>query len=270
MGPTRQAEKEATLPLTIEQAPSKPNGAIVAVSMPVAAPTPMELLRIAMSQGADIEKLEKLMGLQERFEKNEARKAFVAAMKQFKANPPVILKNKHVHYPTKAGGVVDYRHATLDNVCNEVIPALSAVGISHAWKVAQDKEFITVICVLTHELGHSEETQMMGSPDTSGDKSPLKAVSSTVTHLQRYTLLSACGLAASNDDETEANGKPFIEGSEIEKNCAEISRAPGIPELKFLFGVAYGKAEELNDRKAMAHYVTAKDKRKAELQNATR
>lgn len=239
---------------------------IEAIAPPLPAMTPVDLLRIAIEKNADIEKVTKFV---EWYEKREAKKAFEAAMKQFKADPPVISKNKKVHYPTKAGGVVDYRHATLDHVCEEVIPALSAVGITHGWKVTQDKEFITVICVLTG-FGHSEETQMTGMPDTSGDKSPLKAMSSTVTHLQRYTLLSACGLAASNDDETEHNGEPFIEAAEIEKACAEIAKASDIPTLKFLFGAALNKARELGDKKAMAHYITANDKRKKELEHAAR
>jgi hypothetical protein len=227
--------------------------------------TPMDLLRMAVSQNADIEKITKFV---EWYENREAQKAFAVAMKQFKATPPMIVKNKQVRYATKAGGMVDYRHATLDNACNQIVPALSAVGITHAWKVVQDKDLITVICILTG-FGHSEETQMQGVPDTSGDKSPLKAFSSTVTHLQRYTLLSACGLAASEDDETENHGssQPFIEGKEIEKNCGEMSRAKDSSELKFLFSVAYSKAQELGDRKAMSYYITAKDARKKEFEH---
>ena len=237
-----------------------------AIERQSAALTPVELLRIAIEKNADIDKVTKFV---EWYEKREAKKLFEAAMKQFKANAPVILKNKRVHYPTKAGGVVDYRHATLDHVCNEVTPALSAVGLTHSWKIAQDKDLITVTCIIAG-FGHSEETQMAGFPDTSGDKSPLKAVSSTVTHLQRYTLLAGCGIAASNDDETEANGEPFIEAAEIEKSCGEISRAKDTAELKFLFGVALGKAREIGDRKAMAHYIQANDKRKKELEHASR
>src|SRR5258708_431708 len=165
-----------------------------AIERQSAALAPGELLRIAMEKNADIDKVTKFV---EWYEKREAKKLFEAAMKQFKANAPVILKNKRVHYPTKAGGVVDYRHATLDHVCNEVTPALSAVGLTHSWKIAQDKDLITVTCIIAG-FGHSEETQMAGFPDTSGDKSPLKAVSSTVTHLHRYTLLPPCGLAATN------------------------------------------------------------------------
>src|ERR1700739_3106506 len=78
-----------------------------------AAATPVELLKIAVSQNADIDKLTKLMDLQERWEKNEARKAFVAAMNQFKLSPPKIIKNKNVNM---GQGKPNYDYATLDNV----------------------------------------------------------------------------------------------------------------------------------------------------------
>lgn len=226
---------------------------------PPAALTPVELLRIAVSQGADIEKLKHLMDLQERWEKTEARKAFVAAMNLFKANPPIISKNHAVKF-----GNTSYSHATLDHVCDEVTKGLSAVGITHAWKVKQG-ESITVLCILTHELGHSEETEMSGLPDNSGSKNSIQAIGSTVTYLQRYTLLAACGLAASNDNDGQGSGP--IETAEIEKLHGEISRAKDIAELKFLFTAAYDKAQELGDRKAMALYVAAKDRRKTELQS---
>ena len=235
-----------------------------------AALTPVELLRIAVSQNADIEKLKQLMDLQERWEKNEARKAFVGAMAKFKADPPSIRKNKQVSFPLKTGGNASYSHATLDHVCDAVTKTLSAVGISHTWKITQANDLITVICVLTHELGHSEETQLMGVADNSGSKNAVQAIGSTVTYLQRYTLLSACGLAAGNDDDGQISGKPFIEASEIEKNCGEMSNAKDVSELKFLFTVALDKARDLSDRKAMAYYIEANDKRKKELGYATR
>ena len=54
--------------------------------------------RAVMSPDFDVVKLKELLELRERWEKNEARKAFVSAMIAFKANPPKITKNKHVHY----------------------------------------------------------------------------------------------------------------------------------------------------------------------------
>lgn len=235
----------------------KANGSELPVAL-----TPVELLRIAVSQGADIDKLQKLMDLQERYEKNEARKAFVVAMSRFKANPPIINKNHTVAFKE-----VKYKHATLDHVCDEVTKGLSAVGITHAWKVTQEKDLITVSCVLTHELGHSEVTQLNGVADNSGSKNSIQAIGSTVTYLQRYTLLSACGLAAKNDDDGQASNKPVVAVEDLEKSLKEISEAKSLETLKNLFGFAYTKAQELNDRKAMAHFIQAKDKRKKELEN---
>ena len=42
--------------------------------------TPMDMLRIALTQGADIDKLQQLMEFKERWEANEARKEFDNAM----------------------------------------------------------------------------------------------------------------------------------------------------------------------------------------------
>jgi hypothetical protein len=51
-------------------------------------------------------------------------------MNAFKANPPAISKNKHVHF-----GQTTYDHATLDHVTDTIIQALSKHGISHRWEV---------------------------------------------------------------------------------------------------------------------------------------
>ena len=63
-----------------------------AIPLPQQAATPSVLLAMAVQQGADLDRLERLMALQERWEANEARTAFVAAMTAFKAEPLEIFK----------------------------------------------------------------------------------------------------------------------------------------------------------------------------------
>lgn len=228
--------------------------------------TPVELIRIAVSQNADIEKLSKLMDLQERWEAREARKAFNAAMSQFKSNPPDIHKNKEVRFGNTA-----YKHATLDHVSEVITKGLSAVGITHAWKVSQAADLITVSCVLTHEMGHSEETQLMGVADNSGSKNSIQAIGSTVTYLQRYTLLAACGLAASNDNDGQGDTrKPVVAAEKIEEYIRQMTEVETMKDLQTVFAKAYSEAQGMNDREAMAHYIKAKDARKKELEHANR
>lgn len=173
--------------------------------VPLPEATPMQMLAIAVQQGADLAKLEKLMELQERWEKNQARKAYVAAMAAFKANPPTILKNKHVSFNLKTGGRTEYNHATHDEVTNKIITAMAPHGLSHNWTVRQEGNMVFVKCTITHELGYSESTEMFGPPDTTGTKSAIQAIASTTTLLQRYTLLSISGLTSQEVSANDAD-----------------------------------------------------------------
>lgn len=178
------------------------SGAVVMVE-PV---TPMIMLQMALTRGASIEQMQQLMDLQERHERNEARKAFVVALNQFKANPPEITKNKLVSFATSKGRT-EYKHATLDQVSGIIGAALAKVGISHRWQVEQlEGGRIRVTCILTHALGHTESVPLVASPDDSGGKNSIQGVGSTVTYLQRYTLLAATGMAVRDGSDDDATG----------------------------------------------------------------
>lgn len=220
--------------------------------------TPAELIRIAVSQNADIDKLAKLMDLQERWERNEAKKAFISALNAFKANPPNIIKNGSVSF-----GDTSYKYATLDHVCDEVTKALSRHGITHRWKVEQDKDLITVTCILTHELGHSEETKLQGSPDNSGKKNSIQSIGSTVTYLQRYTLMAATGLAAANGDD---DGRGASKLPDLEERLRALEACATLEELSRIFKNMYKDAVTCKDFEAQKRIVAVKDKRKRELQ----
>ena len=58
--------------------------------------TPAEMLNTALTRDAGIDVIERLMGLYERWQKNEAKKAFDNAMADAKAEFPKIKKKKKV------------------------------------------------------------------------------------------------------------------------------------------------------------------------------
>jgi len=240
-------------------------------ALTVSSPTPMDLLQIAVSQNLDVDKLQKLMELQLTWEKNEARKAFVEAMNRFKSNPPQIIKNKHVKF-----GQTEYDHATLDHVCKAAMEGLSKVGISHRWHVTQGDSLIKVTCVLTHEQGHSEETTLQGPTDTSGSKNAIQAIGSTVTYLQRYTLLAATGLAAGNDDDGNSAGPATSDQSKQIPDERYVELRDGIEnagnqqELEKLYKVACDEARSIGDSASLKDFQKAKNKAYTRLHNASR
>jgi hypothetical protein len=168
--------------------------------------TPTMMLAMAVERGASLEYIEKLMALQERWEANEARKAFTVAMTDFKAEPLEIFKRKAVGYATKEGDFVGYKHAELSDVADVVVPAMARHGLSHRWDVKQESARVIVTCTVTHRMGHSESVTMDAAPDDSGKKNKIQQIASSVTYLQRYTLLAIVGLATKNEDDDGAGG----------------------------------------------------------------
>lgn len=167
--------------------------------------TPMDMLDRAVAQGANVETLEKLMALQERWEKTQARKAFDDAMSAAKAEIPVIFKNRVVDFTGKTGIRTNYRHEDMAGIARTVDPILSKHGLSYRFRTTSNPtEPVTVTCIVSHRLGHSEENTLSAGRDESGNKNAIQAVGSTVTFLQRYTLKAALGLAASADDDGKA------------------------------------------------------------------
>jgi hypothetical protein len=168
--------------------------------------SPAALMMVAIEKNLDLDKVEKAMALQERWEANEARKAYHGAMAGFKADPPEIDKDRHVKFQTSKG-LTEYNHASLANVTGKINSALSQHGLSAAWKVSQAERIITVTCTITHRLGHSESTSLSAAPDDSGSKNPIQAVGSTISYLERYTLLALTGLATHDmDDDGKETG----------------------------------------------------------------
>lgn len=165
--------------------------------VPAAPLTPMEMLDRAISGGASADTLEKLMALQERWEAAQAKKAFDSAMATVKSKLPTIIKTKKV----TGGGGYGFKHETLTGIARQIDPILAEHGLSYRFRTASDATTVTVICVMSHQLGHSEETSLTGPHDKSGGKNSIQAVGSAVTYLERYSLKAALGLAAADDDD---------------------------------------------------------------------
>lgn len=160
--------------------------------------SPMEMLSVALESGKPPETIDKFMQLAERWDKNQARKAFDQAIAHAKAEIPVVIKSAKGHNEKK--------YADFAAIARAVDPIISKFGLSYRFRTVQDDK-IKVTCVLSHEAGHYEETTLAGPADTTGSKNAIQAIGSTLTYLQRYSLVQALGLAAAEDDDGKAAGQ---------------------------------------------------------------
>lgn len=157
----------------------------------VAVNQPMQLLEMAIQSNADVEKLEKLMALQERWNEQQAKKSFLSAMANFQSKCPDIVKAKQGH---------NYKYAPLSDIITQVRGLLADSGLSYRFEQSHDNHVLSVTCIISHVDGHSEKTTMIGDPDTSGSKNAIQAVGSAVQYLMRYTFVGALGIATADED----------------------------------------------------------------------
>lgn len=194
------ATEEMTLidvPVQQQAVPAVQQGGVLAPNSPAA------MMMAAMAQGASLEQVEKMMDLQDRWEKKEAEKAYNAAFAAFKSEAVRIVQGRTV----TDGPLKGRAYAELHDVVKAVTPALSRHGLSASWKLSKDEpQWIEITCVLKHIGGHSESVSMGGAPDTGGAKNQLQARASTKSYLERYTLKAICGVAEGGDDDDGDGG----------------------------------------------------------------
>ena len=197
--------------------------------------TPMQMLNTAVSQGADLDKLEKLMNLQERWENSEAKKAFNEALAGFQAELGPIIKKREGH---------NCSYADIDDIAQAIRPILDAFGLAYRFEQFQENNAITVTCIVTHTKGHRESATLTALSDTSGGKNAIQAMASTVTYLRRYTLTGALGITTGSDDND--GGKPAVSVDElIEYNQTVRDEFPSIAAVKIALADGnYSSAKE--------------------------
>ena len=186
--------------------------------------TPSDMLQIAVEQGADLDKLEKLMELQEIWEASQAKKVYISAMAKFKSSCPPIQKTKKGHNCLYSG---------LAESIETIKPSLSENGLSHSWNTEQSESMIKVTCIITHEGGHQESTSLKSTPETSGSKNSIQSIGSAVSYLERYTLFAILGLASSDQDtdgKDPGNNQPVFISEEQIEDLKKASIVAGVDE----------------------------------------
>jgi len=232
------------------------------VHVPAEGNTMMAMLANAVNKGMSVETIRELRAIQKEYEADQARKAFMVAMSEFKANPPKVVKDME-------NKQFNSRYATIE-AWLPVIEELGKHGISSSYEysITPDKRE-RVTCILTHTLGHSERASAEGLPDTSGKKNPLQEMKSTRTYLRIETLAAVTGLTASgtNDD---GNGAGFRMGDVMDESklcdfLAAIETASNKAEVGKVYLIAIQEASHLKDQEAMDRLNAKKDAALAKL-----
>lgn len=242
----------------------------------------MEMLQEEFRKAPTVELAQQIVELQKAaFENEVARQRFQweaqnredvvrfgVAMTKFKDNVPKIIRNRPIN--DKSGNKM-YDAVALEDVAGPIMAELSKLRITYRFKTTDLPDGRTrVTCYLRLEgTAYEEEGSSLAAPvDTSGGKDALKGVGSTVSYLEKYTLLASCGVHVhGHDPEATEVG---VTNEQAADWVAAIQDG-GTPEATFeqwVKAINLAKSTKPVDYKAMTIFTEARDERLKQLRRA--
>lgn len=243
------------------------------IEMPITAqmekkPDDAFMVMVDKLKGMPPEAISSVLDSYERYLSIQAKQAYETAMAAFKKNIPQIVKRKIADM----NGKYSYNYADLAmDVCDKLDPILEAHGFRYSWTTRPNEKGVMAVCIITHLQGHSEETVLPPAPhDNSGGKNALQAIGSTLSYLQRYSILMALGIAARGVDKDGATQAPKAAGgkmeeSELRERDEHFDACLTYQEVDAHYKNSFEEAHKLKDQNAKDTFIAAKKRAYARL-----
>lgn len=152
--------------------------------------------RLALDPRCDMEKLERLMALQERMEAKSALEAFNAAFAEMQCEMPSVEKRTENTHTKK-------KYADLDDINAMVRPVMAKFGFGVSFKIVNQAGGVSVTGILMHKAGHREETTMLLPLDAGAGRSAVQSVGSTTTYGKRYVMCALLNITSGEDNDND-------------------------------------------------------------------
>lgn len=165
--------------------------------------------RLASDPNVSVEKLERLIAMNERVLAHNAKSAFDAAFAVMQPKIPQIDEKGAIK---GRGGEVRSTYARLEDIHDVVKPILATHGFAmrHRTEWPEGKDgTIRIIGILSHRDGHSEESTFEAPMDRSEFRTDIQSMGSTVSYGRRYTTLDLLNISTRGMDvDGSKSGRP--------------------------------------------------------------
>jgi hypothetical protein len=152
--------------------------------------------RLARDQAVDVDKLERLIAMQERILAHNAEAAFNVAFTNMLPHIPTVVERARTDKTS---------YATLEDIIEAVRPVLGKHGFSLAFRTEwPDAKTVKVFGILTHNEGHARQSEFLSAADQTGSKNAIQALGSAVSYGKRYTAKDLlCIVTREEDDDAD-------------------------------------------------------------------
>lgn len=188
--------------------------------------------RAATNPNVDIDKMERLLEMQERIMARDARAAYASALAAMAPELPVIAERGGIK---DRGGNVQSTYALWEDINDAIKPVLAQHGFALSFRTGRDEGQISVTGVLSHREGHSEETTITLPHDSSGSKNAVQAVGSSTSYGKRYTAGLLLNLTSrGEDDDGQRGGSGAVITDDQADEIRKLIAATGTKAVAFL------------------------------------
>jgi hypothetical protein len=189
------ASKSGVLP--IDQPPETIDVALQATDTATGLALVVE--RLAANPSVDVAKLEKIIELQERIMRYHAEAAFNVAFTAMQPEIPTIIERAKTDKTT---------YAPLEDIIDVVRPICARHGFSIAHRTEwPDDKSVKVFGILTHNQGHTRESEFKAMADQTGSKNAIQALASAVSYGKRYTTKDLLCIVTRGEDDDGASSE---------------------------------------------------------------
>ena len=205
---------------------------------------PLALISQAIERGITGDELGKLMSLQERWEANQAAKAFAVAVSGFQADCPPVLKERTASVPTKSGGKFEFGFASFDNVMATARPHLQKWGIAVSFDTdaATVPGKLRVVCNVRVGTHTQSTTVLFPVPVLSTNDT--QAFGAAITYGKRYALCAALNIVVTDEDNDASALVAYI-GADDVAEVRRIIEKCGVRLDQFLKWAAVESVEDI-------------------------
>ncbi len=159
------------------------------------------LIQQAIVNKVDVGTMERLLAMRNQIKAEQAKEAFDRALAKFQAECPPIRKDKAVN---DKFGKLRYKYAPLDTIVAQVKGHLQKNGFSYTTDALVEEGWVTAVCKVTHELGHSEVSNFKVPVDKDSYMSAPQKFAAALTFAKRYAFCNAFGILT-GDEDNDAN-----------------------------------------------------------------
>jgi len=205
--------------------------------------------RAASNPSVDIDKMERLLQMQERVFERRAKSEFSIALAAMQPTLPTVERNGRITITDKndrKSVIQSTPYALWEDINEAIRPCLAEHGFALSFRTGQSADGkITVTAVLSHSGGHQEETTITLQHDSTGSKNSVQAVGSSISYGKRYTAGLLLNITSrGEDDDGKRGGNTGISAEQVEELQTKIISA-GADVQRFLQFFKIEKVEDL-------------------------